>query len=136
MYRTDPSGIVYENNAWVPLHAVVNAGSSLESSLLMDNRIARGVAVTDGHTTAIGPGTLLWSEAANSGWKASANGASLPRADAFGATNAFTLDAHAPVAVHFHSSTAWLWHLLELLAWVVVVVAFIATRRIRTERAA
>jgi hypothetical protein len=142
--RTDPSGIVYENDAWVPMHAVVSAGTNLagtdtsgdQGSLLTDSRVARGVAVSNGHTAPIGPGTLLWSEAANSGWKATANGAPAPRQDAFGATNAFTLSSNAPVSVHFHSSSAWFFHLLEMLAWLVVVVAFVATRRIRSERTA
>jgi GT2 family glycosyltransferase len=141
--RTDPSGVVYQNDAWVPMHAVVGSGNNLagvngtgdNGSLLTDNRVARGVAVTDGHTTPIGPGTLLWSEAANGGWKASANGTSAPRSDAFGATNAFTLTSHAPVTVHFHSSSAWLLHLLELLGWLIVVIAFVVTRRRRSERA-
>jgi hypothetical protein len=142
--RTDPSGIVYENSAWVPMHAIVGTGKQIagandngdNGSLLIDNRVARGVAVTDGHTTPIGPGTLLWSEAANAGWTASATGTSAPRQDAFGATNAFTLGSHAPVSVHFHSSSAWVLHFLELLGWLVVVVAFVATRRFRKERTA
>jgi GT2 family glycosyltransferase len=142
--HADPSGVVYENDAWVPMHAVVSAGTTLAGSdtkgdtgpLLADNRLARGIPVNNGHTPPIGPGTLFWSEAANKGWHASANGASLPRQDAFGATNAFALGANAPVSVHFHSSSAWLLHLFELFIWLVVVVAFIATRRIRRERTA
>jgi GT2 family glycosyltransferase len=142
--RVDPSGVVYENNAWIPMHSVVASGKTLDgvdtstdnAALLTDNRAARGVRVSDGKTPPIGPGTLLWSEAANNGWHASANGTTLARTKAFGATNAFALSSTAPVSVHYHSSGTFALRMLELLAWIAVLAAWIITRRARKERAA
>ena len=83
-----------------------------------DRRAARA-----GRTSAVGPGTLLWSEAASAHWAATADGGRSPRRDAFGWTNAFALDAHAPVHVHYSGSS------LPTLARVVEVVLWIARRR-------
>jgi GT2 family glycosyltransferase len=142
--RVDPSGVVYENDAWIPMHASVPAnatGLPLDSNdpasaTLRSNATGvQGVDVSDGTTPPIGPGTLLWSEAANSGWKASAQGKSATRRDAFGWTNAFALDAKAPVHVHYDgriaATLAWL---LEVAAWIAVTVVWFVTRRRRVQQ--
>ena len=104
--RIDDSGVVYDNDAWIPMQAVVAPKST---GVQVDGRdpqaaAARseadgvaGVAAKAGTTSAIGPGTLLWSQAANPRWVATVNGRRVIRRDAFGWTNAFALDSHAPV---------------------------------------
>ncbi len=137
--RVDTSGVVYDNDAWIPTHAVVPPG---DVNVQIDDRDPHaaavrsesdgvtGVATTSGKTDAIGPGTLLWSEAAGSRWTASANGRTLARGDAFGWTNAFTLTASAPVHVHYKgSSLVSLARVAEVLMWIVVVAMWFATRR-------
>jgi GT2 family glycosyltransferase len=145
MSRSDDNSIVYQNDAWVPSHALVPADKTdamhlagtdpLAAALRSDATGVRGVSAPNGKTSAVGPGTLLWSEAADSGWHASANGAPLPRRDAFGWTNAFTLDRNASVAVHYdggflHSFA----RVVEVGIWIVAVAAWVMTRRRRSRR--
>jgi hypothetical protein len=141
--RVDPSGVVYENDAWVPMHASVPKGAlgvsidakDAASAALRTGRAGvDGVSVSDGTTPAIGPGALLWSEAANGGWKATANGETAPRRDAFGWTNAFALDAKAPVRVHFDGGIGrGLARFLQLAAWIAAIVLWFVTRRRREQ---
>jgi hypothetical protein len=75
-----------------------------------------------------GPGTLLWAEAASSGWRAKTDGDNAPRADAFGWTNAFELTEAAPVDLTFAGG---LWRLLlyvELLLWIGVAYVWWRSR--------
>jgi GT2 family glycosyltransferase len=127
--RTDTNGVVYQNDAWIPMHAIAGPLVGNEA-LLSDSTGVEGVSVHGGRTEPTGPGTLLWSEAANSGWHASAAGKSVPRHDAFGTTNAFALDTHARVQVSFHGSSGPnLLRTFAILAWIVVALAWFGTRR-------
>jgi hypothetical protein len=72
---------------------------------------------------------LLWSEAADSGWHATANGHELARSKAFDWTNAFALTDRAPVGLHFRAGALpGLFVELEILAWIVAVIAWRRTR--------
>src|SRR5262249_5771100 len=131
------------NDAWIPMHAHAPAETT---TLPLDARdpaaLARsgasgftGVATSHGTTDSIGPGTLLWSEAANGGWRARSNGDTLDRTDAFGWTNAFHVDAAGKVSVHYHGPfRTRLLRWIEVLAWIAAVTAFVLTRR-RTREA-
>jgi hypothetical protein len=75
---------------------------------------------------------LLWSEAANSGWGATVNGKKVARSDAFGWTNAFALDQHAPVHVKYSGNAlVGLARFAEVLLWIGLVVVWFRTRRRR-----
>jgi hypothetical protein len=75
-----------------------------------------------------GPGTLLSADAANSGWKATVNGETAPRSDAFGWTNSFELAANGAVDLSF-SGGAWrLLVYVELLLWAAAVVVWWRSR--------
>jgi hypothetical protein len=77
----------------------------------------------------------LWSEAANDGWKATADGQSLVRRDAFGWTNAFAMTKNAPVDVSYEGSSLNLvTHLLEVVFVVGIVVGWFVTRPSRRRR--
>ena len=140
--RVDDESVVYQNDAWLPMHAFVPTSSQsavnaaardpLTAPLQMDNSGAHGVATNGDNTAAVGPGTLLWSEAANSGWKAEANGATQPRTDAFGWTNQFALQGNSLVRVQYHGSIGTrLLRVLEVVLWFAVVGAWLVTRRTR-----
>ena len=141
--RVDDAGTVYDNDAWIPMRALVPPGST---AVQVDGRDPQAAAVrtetdhvvgapaTSGKTTAIGPGTLLWSEAANPKWVASVNGQDVVRQDAFGWTNAFALDAHAPVHVRYAGTGALqLARFAEIAIWIGVAALWFATRRSRVE---
>ena len=140
--RMDDESVVYQNDAWLPMHTFVPASSQsavnaaakdpLTGSLQSDSSGAHGVATNGDTISAVGPGTLLWSEAANSGWRAEASGATQPRTDAFGWTNQFALQGNSPVRVQFHGSTGpRLLRVLEVLLWIAVAAAWLVTRRVR-----
>ncbi len=137
--RVEAAGTVYENDAWLPMRGVAPPGASgvqvdgrgpLMSALRTEPGGVVGVPTSRARTGPIGPGTLLWSEAANSHWRARAEGNTLARRDAFGWTNAFALDARAPVAVYFRGGVIGrLLRWVQILCWAGVVVAWFVTRR-------
>lgn len=137
--RVDNSGVVYDNDAWIPSHAVVPVGSvgvqfdghdPQTAAIRSEPDGVVGAAANAGNSHRIGPGTLLWSEAASSRWVASANGRALARSDAFGWTNAFALDSSAPVDVHYRgTSLLALGRLVEVLVWIVLAGVWFVTRR-------
>jgi hypothetical protein len=136
--RIDVGAIVYANNAWLPSRAVVPAGTSVTATAGGSAAaaassgaavFASGVAGPVTRSRPAGPGTLTWAEAANAGWRASANGHELSRSEAFGWTNAFALPAAAAVGIHFHAGSLpglLIW--LELLLWAVALVGWWRTR--------
>ncbi|MDQ1509766.1 MAG: hypothetical protein QOG50_1610, partial [Actinomycetota bacterium] len=136
--RIDSGGTVYSNDAWVANRAVVPPGTDVTATAAgalaaaaSSNvaAVARGVSGRIGRSEAVGPGTLLWSEAADSGWHASANGRQLVRSKAFDWTNAFALTDRAPVGVHFRAGARpGLFVELEIAAWIVAVIAWRRTR--------
>jgi len=139
--RVDDQSLVYNNDAWIPMHALVPPGNTAvqvggkdpqTAATRSENSGVVGVAAPGGTTEPVGPGTLLWSEAANGGWKASSNGRGIARQDAFGWTNAFTLDANAPVHVHFAGSfLTSAARFLEIVLWIALVAFWFTTRRRR-----
>jgi GT2 family glycosyltransferase len=139
--RVDDAGVVYNNDAWIPVRAVVPPGDEnvrfdgsdpQASAIRSDARGVVGTAAKSGTTTAVGPGTLLWSEAANTHWVANAAGKPRVRSNAFGWTNAFALDAHAPVHVRYAGNgVVSLARVVEIAAWIAVAGVWFATRRRR-----
>jgi hypothetical protein len=136
--RIDKDSLVYQNDAWIPMHADVPAGNTglrideartLPAALRSEPDGVRGVPVSDGTTSDIGPGTLLWSEAANGNWKATVDGDAVARRDAFGWTNAFALNARAPVHVSYDGGGATrLLRYVEILLVLAVAVVWVRTR--------
>jgi hypothetical protein len=141
--RVDDAGLVYDNDAWIPMHSLVPPNDAAEQIAGRDplsaavRSEAGGVVGVDsdaGTTKPTGPGTLLWSEAANSGWSATVNGQKVARSAAFGWTNAFALDRHAVVKVKYSGNgIVALARVAEILLWIGVIVVWFRTRRGRSE---
>ena len=142
--RVDDAGLVYDNDAWMPdafarpseatPRSRSTAATRLSAAVRSEADGVVGVDSDAGKTKPTGPGTLLWSEAANSGWSATVNGQKVVRRDAFGWTNAFALDRHAAVNVKYSGSgVVALARVAEILLWLGVVVVWFRTRRRRTE---
>jgi len=139
--HVDDFADVYDNDAWLPMRAVVPPGDTnvlvggpdpQSAAVRSDASGVVGAPATGGTTTAIGPGTLLWSESASSHWVATANGRRAVRSNAFGWTNAFALDAHAPVHVRYAGSglISFL-RCIAVVLWIVVAAVWYTTRRRR-----
>lgn len=138
--RLEASAVVYENEAWIPRRALVapetdvpaGTGDPLGAAARFS---ARTEPVTGPRSVSdpTGPGTILWSEAADGGWNADANGNALRRADAFGWTNAFSATENSSVAIAFDAGPRRVLVWIELLAWVAVAVAWFRSRHRRPE---
>jgi GT2 family glycosyltransferase len=141
--RVDDDGVVYDNDAWIPVHALVAPGTGtvrvdgkdpMAAAIRSEPDGITGVPSRAGTTSPIGPGTLLWSEAASSRWTATADKKPVARRDAFAWTNAFALDAHTPVHVRFSASGALgVARLVEIVLWLGLAVLWFTTRRRRAE---
>jgi hypothetical protein len=139
--RVDDFGVVYDNEAWMPMHALVPPAANGVHYTEPDPQTAAvrseadgvvGVNAPGGRTAPVGPGTLLWSEAANGNWKASSNGKGAARQDAFGWTNAFALDGNAAVHVHYDGSAlVSLVRVAAIVLWLVGLALWILTARRR-----
>jgi GT2 family glycosyltransferase len=139
--RVDEAGVVYDNEAWMPMHAVVPPGANgvhytepkpQEAAVRSEANGVVGVDAPAGHTAPVGPGTLLWSEAANGNWKASSAGKGLTRQNAFGWTNAFALDGSAAVHVHYDGSAlSSALRAAALVLWLAALAVWVLTARRR-----
>jgi GT2 family glycosyltransferase len=139
--RIDDGGIIYANDAWIPRRAVVPtgtdvaapAGAGLAAAARSDAASeARGISGSVHDSREVPPGTVLWAEASDGGWRASASGSSLERSAAFDWTNAFELPERASVGIRYRTSLPT--RLLVWLAVVVWVVALVAWYRTRPPR--
>jgi hypothetical protein len=139
--RVDQFGVVYDNEAWMPMHALVPPDATgvhyadpnpQQAAVRSEADGVVGVNAPGGRTAPVGPGTLLWSEAADGGWKASSNGKAVTRQDAFGWTNAFALDGSAPVQVRYHGSAlSSLLRGAAIVLWLAAVALWVMTARHR-----
>jgi GT2 family glycosyltransferase len=142
--RIDEGAVIYSNDAWIPRRATVPAITPLSpatsgpaAGLALAARsnaslVAHGVNGSVHGSDPVGPGTLLWAEAADPGWHATAGGKTLPRFSAFNWTNAFPLPAHESVGLRYRAG--WLPRLLIWFEIVVWILALVAWRRTRTRR--
>jgi hypothetical protein len=142
--RIDDGAIIYANDAWIPRRALVPSDTDVEApanaGLAAAARsnlgaVAKGVGGAMHDSKPAGPGTLLWAEAHNGGWHASAAGDALEHSAAFDWTNAFALPEHASVGIHFRAPfLTRLLILVELVVWVLALVAWRQTRAPRRRR--
>ena len=128
---------LYENLAWIPLRASVPAagagavptGSTDPTRAALDTDLSSARPLTSGETAA--PGVVLWGEAYDGEWHASASsgGAALAHFRAFGWSNGYRVTRRTPVAISFGAQ--WQrWALLgvALLIWLFVVFWWWRTR--------
>jgi hypothetical protein len=142
--RVDEDGDVYLNEAWIARRAFAPPGAAdtaiddtdpLHASLRIDPADFTGIAGEDGSSEPIGPGTVVWSEAADGGWHGSAGGRALAHREAFGWTNAYAVDATTPVGVHYDGGWARaLFGFVCIAAWLAALAAWVLTRPRRLGR--
>jgi hypothetical protein len=140
--RLDDGGTIYSNDAWIPRRAIVPAGTDVSASdsggLAAAARsdaasVAQGINGSVHDSADVPPGTVLWAEAADDGWHASASGSALTRTDAYDWTNAFALPERASVGIHYRASVlVRLLVVLDVAGWIVALLAWQRTRSPRT----
>jgi hypothetical protein len=134
--RVEPGATVYENSAWLPARANVPPDvpvpDASEDPLLAASRTqlngAQPVTGPRDGSDPTGPGTLVWAEAANSGWKAKVDGRDAPHLDAFGWTNGYTLTGKDSVALSFSGGAQHFLVSLEIVLWIATAVLWWRTR--------
>jgi len=139
--------VIYSNDAWIPRRATIPASVSVSpyatgpaAGLAYAARsdaaaVAHGVIGSVHDSDPVGPGTLLWAEAADPGWHATAAGDDLTRNSAFNWTNAFPLPKHASVGLHYRAGLVprlLVW--FEMFLWVLAIVGWRRTRLRRSRR--
>jgi len=138
--RSDDNGLVYQNDAWMPMRAVVppeHAGDvhddqndALAAAVRSEGTVAQGVPLSGGQTPAIGPGTFLLSEAASPRWRVTTSGHAAPRHPAFGWTNGYTLTTNGTARVAYQANpSAAFARDVEIALALVLVIAWFVTRR-------
>jgi GT2 family glycosyltransferase len=131
--RAAPGLVLYENEAYAPIRAVVSGraasvptGRVDPSRAALDADLSGAKPVGDAPVTA---GRVLWGEAFDADWRASAAGRSLRHQETFGWANGFVLPRRARVSIT--ESAQWQrWALLgaSLLIWLAVAWRWWRTR--------
>jgi GT2 family glycosyltransferase len=126
LLKSDPGVTLYENIAWVPARSVAPPGAALaldapDPAVAASRADVAGAKPISGEPSdggAAGPGTLLWSQAYDGRWHATANGQSLRHVQPFGVVNGFVLPKRGPTAITYGGQ--WqraLAILMQLLLW-------------------
>jgi hypothetical protein len=136
--QAEPDMMLYENQAWAPIRAVVPAetdvdapdGDAIEASLRAELQGAAPVTGEPSASRVPRAGTLLFGEAYSERWRASLDGEELAHRVAFGWANAFDTPEPGTVDLDFDEGFGRrLLLLLQALLWVAAVGVWIAWRR-------
>ncbi len=125
---------LYENQAWYPGRTVVHGRHSTIPAQPRDPAQAAANSDLSG-SRPLGdqpsaPGTVLWFEADDAGWHATAAGHALAHRPAFGITNQFRLDTRAAVTItHDGQGTRYLLIGAEVILWVLALLWWSRGRR-------
>jgi GT2 family glycosyltransferase len=134
--QSDDGMRLYENRAWIPVRAVLDPASvgggddAVAAALHTDASGATAVRGPRRGSLPASPGTLLDAEASDAGWRASAGGRRLDRAEGFGWTNAYELPARDRVSLRFSPGLLPRALLgLQVLLWVAAITVWWRSRR-------
>jgi GT2 family glycosyltransferase len=131
--------VLYENLSWIPLASVVtgSAADSVPVGVVNPTRAALGVDLSTARPVGSGPvpaGTVLWGEAYDSDWSATARGSDLRHVVTFGWANGYRLEHTSTVGFSFDAQwERWAALAVALVIWLFVVWRWWTTR-VRRER--
>jgi GT2 family glycosyltransferase len=134
---SEPGITMYENAAWAATRATVAANEEvplasddpLRAALRTELDAAGAVKGSLDDSAPTGPGTLLWAEAHNSEWKATAAGQTLEHVEPFGLTNGYVLTERDSVSITYGGQLRrYAAIALQVALWVAV---FVIWRRAR-----
>jgi hypothetical protein len=124
---TEAGLVLYENLAWIPLEAVVTgpAAAAVPTGDVGPVRAALGSDVAGdaepaSGSRAVGPGLLLWGEAYDDAWTATAADDTLGHVRTFGWSNGYPLQERGAASVRFEDQwVRWALLAVSLLIWLV-----------------
>jgi hypothetical protein len=135
---TDTGLVLYENAAWAATRATVDEDDAdlpldsrdpLRAALRTELDGAGSVKGSLSDSSSTGPGTLLWSEAFDSDWEASASGQGLDHVEPFGFSNGYVLPERASVSITYEGQLRrYLALALQAVVWVGVAALWWRTR--------
>ena len=133
--------VLYENLAWIPLRASVSGrdAATVPAGPRDPTRAALGADLSAATPLPTGaaarPGVVLWGEAFDPAWEATAGGSQLRHFRAFGWENGYRATTRSPVSIAFADQ----WQRWALLGVALLIWLFVAWRwwrtRTRFERA-
>jgi hypothetical protein len=145
--ESPPGLALYENTAWIPTPATVGEADADRVPLRSRNPTGAALRADLGDVSAVrgppsdsaptGPGTVLWSEANDSDWSATAGPDRLRHVEPFGWSNGFTASERRSVSIRYDGQP----RRYALIAFeAVLVMAFLvlagraAARRLQPDR--
>lgn len=136
-----PGIVLYENTAWFPAQGVAAEGADVPRGRVapIPAALTADLAgqVVPLRAAPVGPGRVLYAQAFDEGWEATAAGRSLRHGTAFGWSNSFALPDQAPVELRYGDQRpTTLMVAGQALAWLLVAVVLVRSwsrgcRRIR-----
>jgi hypothetical protein len=132
--RSDAGLVLYENLAWIPLRGVVTGPAAADVPVgdVAPVPAALGADVSGSAEAATGtvePGLVLWGEAFDTSWDASANGKTLVQRETFGWSNGFTLPRRGDVSITFSEQwVRWAMLAISFVVWIIVAAWWWRTR--------
>jgi GT2 family glycosyltransferase len=143
--ESPPGLALYENTAWVPTPGTVAQADADRVPLRSRNPTGAALRADLGDVTAVrgppsdsaptGPGTVLWSEAFDADWSATAGPDRLRHVEPFGWANGFTAPERRSVSIHYDGQ-ARRYALIALQAALVAALVAVAWWRAGATRRA
>jgi hypothetical protein len=147
--ESSPGLVLYENTAWIPSPGTVRPADAREVPLRSRNPTRAALRADMGRVSAVrgspsdskatGPGLVLWSEANDSDWSATASGRDLRHVEPFGWANGFEVSERGSVSIRYGGQPRRYGLIAVQVTFWVVALTLIwrrrAGRRPRTPRA-
>ncbi len=137
------SMIVFENQQWIPVTAMLGAQAAAASASGGSSALARtdfgdsrpvvtGTTSWSAPSESVGAGTLHLGVPFDDRWTARLDGRSIGTDGSFGAVMAFTVDRPGSVTLEYDRPIGrWLWLIVQIVTWGAVILALRPRRRVR-----
>ena len=137
------SMIVFENQQWIPISAMLGAQASAASASGGSSALARtefgdsrpvltGTSSWSAPSEPVGAGTLHFGVPFDDRWSARVDGRTVPGEGSFGAVMSFAIDEPSTVSLQYERPLGrWLWSIVQIVTWGAVIAALRPRRRVR-----
>jgi hypothetical protein len=137
------SMIVFENQQWIPISAMLGAQASAASATGGLSALARtefgdsrpvltGTSSWSAPSEAVGVGTLHLGVPFDDRWSVRVDGRKVQGEGSFGAVMSFAIDVPSTVSLQYERPfSRWLWAIVQIVTWSAVIAALRPRRRVR-----